>query len=61
MLQVLEAMNEIGIKPLVAEGTSAYFKQSVDSGLSEAFASKPGTINELVSFIEANLPQNQKT
>ena len=61
MLQVLEAMNEIGIKPLVAEGTSSYFKQSVDSGLSEAFASKPGTINELVSFIEANLPQNQKT
>ena len=60
MLQVLEAMNEIGIKPLVSEGTTSYFKQSVDSKLSQAFTSKPSTINELVNFIEANLPQNQK-
>jgi 3-hydroxyisobutyrate dehydrogenase-like beta-hydroxyacid dehydrogenase len=60
MLQVLEAMNEIGIKPLIAEGTTSYFKQSVDFELSKAFASKPSTINELVDFIEAKLPQNQK-
>ena len=53
MLQVLEAMREIGVKPLVSEGTTSYFKQSVDTGLTEAFAVKPGTINELISFIEA--------
>ena len=59
MLQVLEAMNEIGIKPLVTEGTTSYFKQSVDSELSKAFTSKPSTINELVDFIEAKLPQKK--
>lgn len=54
MLQVLETMNELGIKPIMTDGTTSYFKQSVNIDMNKVFKSKPSNIFEVVNFIEAN-------
>lgn len=57
MLQVIETMDELGIKPIMTEATASYFKRSVDIGISKVFTTKP-KVDELVGFIESNLKQN---
>lgn len=55
MLQVIETMGEIGIRPVMTERTAEYFKQSIEMEMSKAFAAKPGSFNEVIEFIENNL------
>lgn len=60
MVQVIETMREIGIEPLMTEGTAAFFKQSLNQKMSEAFTEKPASFYEVVNFIARKL-KGEKT
>lgn len=55
MLQVIETMNELGVKPIMTERTAAYFRQSLDMGMRRAFAAKPDSFDEVIDYIESHL------
>lgn len=55
MLQVIDTMNEIGVKPIITERTAEYFKQSIDMNMGKAFTKKPYTPDDVIVFIESNL------
>lgn len=57
MLQVVETMKELNIEPIMSERTAAYFKQSVDMGMSKSFPEKPESFYEVTKFIDENLRQ----
>ncbi len=56
MEQVEGVLRELGIEPAVTAGTVAFFRRSGSLGLQEKFRTTPGTMDELVKFIEQRLP-----
>jgi hypothetical protein len=52
MLQVVETMREIGIKPIITNGTTAYFKQSREYNFRNHFNEKPDSIYEVIDYME---------
>jgi len=57
MLQVVETMKELNVEPVMSERTAAYFKQSLDMGMSKSFPEKPESFHEVIKFIDENLRQ----
>ncbi|MGD2200754.1 MAG: NAD(P)-binding domain-containing protein [Candidatus Bathyarchaeota archaeon] len=52
IVQITETLRELGVEPRITEGTLAYFRQSMDIGMAEAFDERPGSIDEVIKFIE---------
>jgi 3-hydroxyisobutyrate dehydrogenase-like beta-hydroxyacid dehydrogenase len=55
MVQVAEVLREIGLEPIMTEGTRALFERSLALGLKEAFSEKPETMNEVIEVMERRL------
>ena len=55
MVQVVETMREIGVEPIMASGTEAFFKRSLALGLKETFAVKPDSMKVVVDLMEERL------
>ena len=55
MVQVLETMKEIGIKPIMTASTKDFFKRSISLGIKEAFDRKPDSFGEVIDFLEKRL------
>lgn len=58
MVQVVETMREISVEPIMTSGTEAFFERSLSLGLKEAFPEKPGSLDEVVDFIEKRLGES---
>ena len=58
MVQVVGAMREIGIDPVMTSATTAFFKRSLDFGFKEEFPEKPDSLEEVVEFMENQLQNN---
>jgi 3-hydroxyisobutyrate dehydrogenase-like beta-hydroxyacid dehydrogenase len=58
MVQVIETMHEIGIQPMMTDGTAAFFKQSIDQNMKDSFSKKPDSFYEVIDFIENKLNKN---
>lgn len=58
IVQVVETMQEIGVEPIMTSGTEAFFERSLSLGLKEAFPEKPGSLDEVVDFMEKRLGEN---
>ena len=52
MLQVVETMRELGVEPVITEGTLAVFKRSLDMGMAEEFRERPDSMGSVIEFIE---------
>ena len=52
MLQVVETMREMGVEPVITEGTLAVFRRSLDMEMGDAFRERPDTMNAVIEFIE---------
>jgi hypothetical protein len=52
MLQVVETMREMGVKPVITEGTLAVFRRSLDMKMGDAFRERPDTMDAVIEFIE---------
>ena len=57
MVQVLETMQELGVKPVVSEAVKALFERSASLGLEQAFPEKPGSMEEVIEHMEQRLRQ----
>ena len=55
MLQVVDTMRELGVEPIITEGTLAVFKQSLDMGMSKKFPERPDSIDAVIEFIEGRV------
>ena len=55
MVEVTRTMREMGIEPVIAAATEAFFERSLSLGLGDAFASKPEEMERVIAFIEQNL------
>jgi 3-hydroxyisobutyrate dehydrogenase len=55
MVQVAEAMREIGVDPVMTAATETFFKRSRGLGLDRAFPAKPASMEEVVAFMEHGL------
>jgi 3-hydroxyisobutyrate dehydrogenase-like beta-hydroxyacid dehydrogenase len=52
MTQVLQTLEELDVQPIMTQGTTEFFKRSVDSGLANRFAKKPETFWEITDALE---------
>lgn len=55
MCQVVETMREIGIQPIVTEGTVKFFQQSLDMKINKGFSEKPDSFYRVIEYIESEL------
>jgi 3-hydroxyisobutyrate dehydrogenase-like beta-hydroxyacid dehydrogenase len=55
MVQVRETIAEIGLAPVMTRATEAFFARSCQLGLSEAFPSRPASMDEVVAYMERRL------
>lgn len=55
MVQVVETLNEIGVEPLMTQGTTDFFKRSCSLGLEKAFRTKPESFWEVPNYMERDL------
>jgi 3-hydroxyisobutyrate dehydrogenase-like beta-hydroxyacid dehydrogenase len=60
MVQVTGALRALGVEPVMTAATQALFRRSVDLRLKEAFAARPGTMNEVVKALEERLGAARK-
>lgn len=60
MVQVTETLREIGLEPVMAAGTTAFFKRSLDLGLGDHLADKPESTKAVVDFLEQCLREGTK-
>lgn len=61
MVEVTRTMRELGIEPVVAAATEAFFERSLSLGLGEAFARKPQEMEQVIAFIEQSLGDPRQT
>jgi hypothetical protein len=59
MVQVTRTMREMGIEPVMTSATEVFFERSLSLGLSDAFAGKPGGMDQVVAWIEQRLGGSQ--
>lgn len=52
MLQVVETMREMGVEPVITEGTLAVFRRSLDMEMGDEFRERPDTMDAVIEFIE---------
>ncbi len=55
MVQVRETMGEIGLEPIMTRATEAFFARSCTLGLTDAFPSKPSSMDQVVAYLERRL------
>jgi len=55
MVQVVETLKEMGVEPLMTEGTKDFFKRSCALGLEKAFKTKPESFWDVPNFMEREL------
>lgn len=55
MVQVLETIRELRLEPVVSEAAAALFERSASLGLTEAFLEKPGSMEEVIEYLEQRL------
>lgn len=55
MVEVAGVLREIGLEPIMTEGTRALFERSMSLGLKEAFPEKPATMGEVIEVLERRL------
>jgi len=55
MVQVGDTMRDIGMEPVMTAATTAFFRRSLTLGLSEAFHEKPGSVEEVIDFMDQRL------
>jgi hypothetical protein len=55
MVQVVETLEELGVEPLMTQGTKAFFLRSSTLGLEKAFESKPEIFWEVPNYMERNM------
>lgn len=60
IVQVAQTMRDLGLEPLMTAGTEAFFARSRSLGLSDAFAQKPDTMEQVIIFLEQRLRENTK-
>lgn len=56
MKQVAGVLRQLGVEPVVTAATEAFFERSGSLGLQEQFKATPGTMDELVEFLNQRLP-----
>jgi 3-hydroxyisobutyrate dehydrogenase-like beta-hydroxyacid dehydrogenase len=55
MVQVVETLKEMGVEPLMTEGTKDFFKRSCALGLEKAFKTKPESFWDVPNYMEREL------
>ena len=55
MVQVVETLKEMGVEPLMTEGTKDFFKRSRGLGLETAFKTKPESFWDVPKYMEREL------
>jgi 3-hydroxyisobutyrate dehydrogenase-like beta-hydroxyacid dehydrogenase len=55
MRQAAGVLRQLGIEPVMTAATEAFFARSGTLGLSEAFATTPSSLDEVVGFVAARL------
>ena len=55
MVQVVETLKEMGVEPLMTEGTKDFFKRSCALGLEKAFKTKPENFWDVPNYMEREL------
>ena len=55
MVQVVETLKEMGVEPLMTEGTKDFFKRSCALGLEKAFNTKPESFWDVPNYMEREL------
>ncbi len=55
MVQVVETLEDLGVEPLMTQGTKAFFLRSSTLGMKKAFESKPEIFWEVPNYMERNL------
>jgi 3-hydroxyisobutyrate dehydrogenase-like beta-hydroxyacid dehydrogenase len=55
MVQVVETLKEMGVEPLMTEGTKDFFKRSCALGLEKAFKTKPESFWDVPNYLEREL------
>jgi 3-hydroxyisobutyrate dehydrogenase-like beta-hydroxyacid dehydrogenase len=55
MVQVAGVLREIGLEPIMTEGTRALFERSLGLSLKDAFSEKPETMSEVIDVMERAL------
>ena len=58
MVQVIEAIREMGLDPVMTSATESFFRRSCGAGLKEAFPEKPGAPEQVAEFLERWLGEN---
>ena len=55
MLQVIETLKEIGVDPVMTQGTTDFFNRSCSLGLEKAFKKKPENFWDVPNYMEGGL------
>jgi hypothetical protein len=55
MVQVIETLKEMGVEPVMTQGTTDFFKRSCALGLEQAFKTKPESFWEVPDEMEMRL------
>jgi len=55
MVQVVETLKEMGVEPLMTEGTKDFFRRSCALGLEKAFKTKPENFWDVPNYMEREL------
>jgi 3-hydroxyisobutyrate dehydrogenase-like beta-hydroxyacid dehydrogenase len=56
MLQVKETMEELGIDPVMTQGTIAFFERSLGLDFKQQFTHKPDSMVEVIDYMNRKLP-----
>jgi len=55
MIQVVETIKELNLKPIMTSATKEFFNRSLSLGLKETFLQKPDSSEEVISFMERKI------
>lgn len=61
MVQVVDTLKEMGIDPVMAQGTKDFFKRSCTLGLEKAFQAKPESFWDVPNYMEGKLKETLKS
>lgn len=50
MIQVIETLEDIGVKPIMSRGTKEFFEHSLTLEVDEKFSKKPDSIQQVIDF-----------
>jgi len=61
MMQVLETLADLDVPPTMTQGTSEFFRRSIEAGMGTFFSKKPESFWEVPIYMEHRFKRNKKT